>query len=68
MTSNDFFDDKPPQCPRCSSERVVPVVYQSPSEEMLTAEKLGLIALGAAGETLDAPAWKCSVETCGCLF
>lgn len=68
MTPHDIFDDTPPQCPRCSSERAIPIVYQQPSEEMLTAEKLGLIALGPPSRTLDAPSWKCAGETCGYPF
>jgi hypothetical protein len=72
MTPHHIFDDQPPHCPRCARDRVLPVVYQPPSEEMLTAEKLGLIALGApseiSSETSDAPEWKCQDETCGYLF
>lgn len=68
MTPHHIFDDQPPHCPRCGSDRVVPVVYQPPSEEMLTAEKLGLIALGGPSETSDGPPWKCHEETCGDLF
>lgn len=68
MHTHQLFNDQPPECPRCSQGRVVAVVYQPPSEEMLTAEKLGLIALGASGDISDSPQWKCQQETCGHLF
>lgn len=65
MTTHNLFDDQAPACPDCGTNDALPVVYLEPSEEMITASRLGLIALGEWTESAEAPQWKCRRDECG---
>ena len=68
MTAPNIFNDQPPACPHCETDNALPVVYREPSEEMITASQLGLIALGNVPDSLEAPEWKCRDNECGRWF
>lgn len=48
-----------PQCPNCfSSEKVVPIVYGYPSDELLNSERTDFV-LGGCMIGPDSPGWFC---------
>ncbi len=51
--------DKPPRCPVCGSDQVVPIVYGLPSWELGQAAERGEIVLGGCIITDHAPKWHC---------
>lgn len=53
----------PRACPRCRSDKVVPVVYGMPSAELVEKSRAGRVALGGCVVFPDAPDWRC--VTCG---
>ena len=46
-----LFCDPTPSCPRCGAEGALPLIFGTPSREMLIAEQLGQIALGGSIES-----------------
>jgi len=46
-----LFCDPPPSCPRCGAEGALPLIFGTPSREMLISEQLGQIALGGSIES-----------------
>jgi hypothetical protein len=52
-------------CPRCGSDRVVPVVYGLPDPELFEAADQGRVILGGC-DPLNAPTHAC--VRCGLLY
>jgi hypothetical protein len=59
-----LFDEAPPPCTTCGAGNSVPLIFGSPSEEMLTASALGHIALGGPEERALAAHWMCQAPEC----
>ncbi|MCD6309835.1 MAG: hypothetical protein J7M18_03915 [Candidatus Eremiobacteraeota bacterium] len=55
--------EEKPVCPRCSSEKVIPIVYGYPSQESLEMKKSGEIKFGGLKLSEDKPGWHC--KDCG---
>jgi hypothetical protein len=49
----------PGPCPACSSARVIPILYGSPSSDMIAAYAAGLAAIGGVVARDGAPRWAC---------
>jgi hypothetical protein len=59
---SDFLeqpDAAPAPCPACGSPRVIPVLYGSPSSELIAAYAAGRIAIGGAGAAEGCLRWEC---------
>jgi hypothetical protein len=48
---------RPPKCPQCDGDHVVPIVYGLPGPELEQEAMRGEVVLG--GCCLDAPNWAC---------
>lgn len=68
MSEHHLFDDAPDRCPVCGTGEPLPLVYGSPSAEMLTAARLGQIALGGPASSNDAAQWACRSAGCRAEF
>ncbi len=55
---------KPPRCPHCASQQVVPIVYGYPSIEMAKKAEQGKLLLGGCCITGSDPEWHCK----DCLY
>ena len=51
------------ECPRCSSDSVIPVIYGMPAGFLVTAEQEGKLKLGGIIMNEDSPDWIC--RQCG---
>ena len=51
--------ESPQRCPRCRSDEVVPVVYGTPSAELVEESRAGRVALGGDVHWPEAPEWRC---------
>lgn len=49
----------PTQCPRCDSERIVPIVYGLPLPRMYAASLKNVIRLGGCDVSPSSPIWTC---------
>ena len=51
-----------PRCPKCGTERVLPIAYGYPSPEMQDAIQRGELALGGCivGRAGGDPLWRCA--------
>ncbi len=67
MTESLFGDDSP-DCPQCGAEKPLPILYGTPSAEMITAAKLGQIALGGDAVSDRCHEWECQDPTCKYQF
>jgi hypothetical protein len=47
------------RCPRCHSDEVVPILYGTPSPEMVEESRAGRVALGGRMVWPEAPDWRC---------
>jgi len=65
---NHFFDDTPPPCPQCTQNTAVPLVFGTPSAEMLVAQQLGHLSLGGVPENATQEQWACSDPDCSRRF
>jgi RNA polymerase sigma factor (sigma-70 family) len=48
-----------PPCPKCGSDRVIPIVYGAARMELLSAYATSRVALGGARKPANAPTWQC---------
>ena len=53
----------PSRCPRCNSDEVIPILYGTPSPEMVEESRAGRVALAGRMVWPEAPDWRCVV--CG---
>jgi hypothetical protein len=68
MTTTNVFEGEPPSCPVCASDRVVPIIYTPPSDEMLIAAKMGHLVLGDTQASAATAHWKCQSGSCDYSF
>ncbi len=52
-------EGRAPPCPKCGSERTVPILYGYPSHEAREAEERREVVLGGCVITGDDPEWAC---------
>ena len=57
------MDDVRRMCPRCNSDKVLPILYGLPSDEMVEASVRGKIALGGCAVFPGNPDYTCN--NCG---
>ena len=62
-TEPETMATKPPSCPKCGSDRVVPMVMGYPTEEAEVLAKRGEIALAGCIPRDPQPGWCC--RQCG---
>ncbi len=67
MTSSLFVDDAP-DCPQCRESNPLPILYGTPSDEMVTASKLGHIVLGGEDNPDPRRLWQCQSVECRYQF
>jgi hypothetical protein len=67
MTESLFGDDSP-DCPQCGAATALPILYGSPSEEMIMAAKLNQIVLGGEDASDSHRAWRCQSPQCSYRF
>ena len=63
-----LFCDPTPSCPRCGAEGALPLIFGTPSREMLISEQLGQIALGGSIESAKNLEWACPGPSCRSYF
>lgn len=63
-----LFGDEPPDCPQCGAGKALPILYGTPSDEMVMAAKLGQIALGGDDAAESPRAWRCQSPQCNYGF
>ena len=51
------------KCPKCNSEKVIPIVYGLPSYDLGEKELRGEVMLGGCLVSLESPKWYC--KNCG---
>lgn len=64
MTTRSPFEDQPERCPHCNATAIVPIVYRTPSAEMLIAQALGQIVVRDDTSQSNPPEWKCLDPDC----
>ena len=68
MTTRSPFDDQPESCPHCNTRAIVPIIYRTPSAEMLIAQALGHIVVRDETAPAHPPEWKCLDPGCNQEF
>jgi hypothetical protein len=58
-TASYVSDQKPPRCPACGSDKVVPIVYGYPPAHLFAEQEAGRIVLGGCVVTGHDPSWQC---------
>jgi hypothetical protein len=60
VKSRGWATETPPACPKCGSQRVMPVMYGYPSVEGMEAARRGEVVLGGCVVYDLAPRWACA--------
>jgi hypothetical protein len=55
-----MIDEKPGRCPKCGSDKVVPIVYGNTTFEMAKRAKAGEIHIGGEGIESNGSKWHCN--------
>ena len=66
--TESLFGDESPDCPQCGAKEPLPLFFGTPSEEMITAARLGQIALGGEDTSDPRRAWRCHSPQCNYQF
>jgi hypothetical protein len=66
--SNPLFSDEAPECPQCGVSEALPIVYGTPSSEMVIAAQLQQIVLGGDEPEGANRRWLCMSTSCKYRF